>query len=249
MDFTGIDILAMSDLHIQNNVARCQSLLNDMNISSKIVIIAGDVFESCYPGNRYETLATLFPEKTVIFCLGNHEFFYDTIKNVQALYTKTYAPALYDVHCLDIIGHYDIPSTDIRLLGNVFWYDGSMKDNSFQRLEDYAGHRWLDFTIKSFDFHKEHRICKTKIFDNFDSSKRNVLVTHTVPWKSINLHRSPSEYNAFSGVNDFLKRNRFYVSLSGHTHRRNVGLMHSSGCKCINTGSLGEFGDFVRITI
>ena len=148
--------LALADLHYNNYVWKdgyFQSLLKDTieKYQIDVVLIAGDVVESSIIKhyNPYEVIRhNIFKDVDVpiIFCLGNHEFSYNSVDNVferMTSFTDTY-----DCYCLDVNGHYDVNS-DIRIVGNVLWYDNTLKGISTQP-DNVIIDGWLDSTILDF---------------------------------------------------------------------------------------------------
>ena len=238
-------ILHLSDLH------RCQRDKNakneqDLWIKSlleniDVAVVTGDVFESENYRNQhfnpYEVLSNVFGDKMVLFCLGNHEFYYRTPQWTREYYTDRYDKDKYNVHCLDVIGHYDVDN--VRFLGNVLWYDGSMKTVKNQKMIEFADGTWCDMTIKSFRWVKEHDLCRQQIENSLQTKgdKKSVLCVHCVPHEKLNGHLENimSPYNAYSGIKGFLDRYKFDWCLCGHTHWRI--LCEINGCNCVNVGN------------
>jgi len=233
-------ILCLADLHINSRkdcrqkIHWVKGLVTDNN--PDVIVIAGDIFESGFylRYNPYEKLSQI-TDVPIICVLGNHEFVDMTVENTLKEYCQLYNPQKYNVHYLDIIGHYDIGN--VRFSGNVLWYDGSMKEYDTQDIYEWGNGYWLDKKIIGFDYEIEHNKCIKQIDEHFDENKTNVLITHCVPHKDINGHL-PSELNAFSGIKDFFETRHcnYSYSISGHTHKRVVGL-ERGGCKCINIGN------------
>ena len=242
-------ILCTSDLHMQHKHERVIDKLRELVAQQKpdVLVIAGDIVESSWHNcNVYKLLSIAFPDTTVIFVLGNHEFFYCTVEETRGFYERTYKPNKYDVHCLDVVGHYDVEG--VRFVGNVLFYDGSMKSDSNQNLSKFADGRWADRTIKNFDWEEECRLNIARIKDNLpgpeDEIKTTILVTHCVPHVKLNTH-TMSQFNAYSGVDNLFDRlspklgigsHGIDWAVCGHTHRRSVGL-RLNGCNCVNVGN------------
>lgn len=238
-------ILHISDLHRcdwdKNLMVNQNEWIKSLLCHIDLTVITGDVFEPQNYNNKefnpYSILAELFYNKPVVFCLGNHEFFYNEPKWVRNFYAEKYDAEKYNVHCLDVVGSYDIGN--IRLLGNVLWYDGSMKTVKNQRMHEFAHGNWMDKSIRHFRWEDEHELCRKQIEGCLETKgdRKTVLCTHCVPHNSLNLWVSDigSLYNAYSGVADFLDRYKFDWCLCGHTHRRVV--CEINGCKCVNVGN------------
>lgn len=182
-----------------------------------VLVVAGDTFEYFLIDrglNPYRILSE-WTDRPIVFCLGNHEFFYRRVNTVLAYFAQHYDPAKYDVHCLDVVGSHEIDG--INFLGNVLWYDGSLKCRADQMLFDWCDGRWMDKTIVDFDPIWENRKCIEQIRDNLDTALINFLVTHMVPYRELNGHSSDGELNAFSGVDNILE-SRIDYAVCGHTH-------------------------------
>jgi len=248
-----MNILHLSDLH------RCEYDIHEMLAQNEwlqslpqvdAVVITGDVFESENfrnpKFNPFMILKNLFGHTPVIFCLGNHEFFFHNVDNVKKYFIDKFQSEIgkYDnVCCLDTMDYYDLPDKaggkPIRFFGNVLWYDGSMATVPGQDMAKFAGRRWMDMTIKDFNWTLEHAKCREQIERVLAMSDGyiKVLCTHCVPHSKLNWHmvKNQNEINAFSGVADFLDRYKFDYALCGHTHARVTCEINS--CKCYNVGS------------
>ena len=238
--------LALADLHYNNNYAwkygYFQSLLKDTieKYQIDVVLIAGDVIESSIIKhyNPYEVIRhNIFKDVDVpiIFCLGNHEFSYNSVDNVferMTSFTDTY-----DCYCLDVNGHYDVNS-DIRIVGNVLWYDNTLKGISTQP-DDVIIDGWLDSTILDFIPSVNCARCKKQIKNNIKNNVSNILLTHCVPHKDLNrfsFDEPYSIYNMYSGCEDFLKDlSNLEWAICGHTHRRMNKVIHN--INCLNIGN------------
>lgn len=239
-----MNILCLSDLHrakadlfgLREQNRWIESLLKEALPDA--VIITGDIFENDPEINPYENLHKLFGELPVICTLGNHEFVDSTVDLVLKTYRDKYDPEKWNVHYLDIIGHYDLEF--IRFFGNVLWYDGSLATVPNQQLLDFAGGRWLDRAIVNFDPVKECKKCVDHVMENQPEDwQTGILCTHCVPAKEINGHFQEGvqkEFDAFSGVSWLLEKINCNYAISGHTHRRVIGKI-INGVKCINTGN------------
>lgn len=226
-------ILVLSDLHINKNYYSSRFYLdkykrilkNNIPVNYDLVLISGDVFESTAPAfiNVFDALDYLFDGKTVVFCLGNHEFAYQSYPKVLQEYQKMKKEfAGSNVSCLDIDHYFDVDNT--RIVGNAFWYDWSL-NHSRLLMKGEIINGWLDASIEDFNPMKEHEVCKNNILNSIDKNKNHILLTHTVPHEELNLFsvEDPlSPYNAYSGCEDFLvqlKDKNFKFVFCGHTHR------------------------------
>jgi len=243
-------LLLLSDLHLLGTKDHyLDNIIKELieENSPDIVVISGDIHETSKKMliNPFKHLSRVCLGVKTIFTLGNHEFFYRDIEQVHKEHNSFYRPEKYDVHCLDLLGHYDIKH--VRFLGNVLWYDGSMSTLPVQNLYDWGA--WMDRTIgvnKHFDYFVECRKCCKQIEESIKSTPEGmtkIMVTHCVPHSDLNGHmfKVDSPYNAYSGVADYLEYLSEYdmqvdYSISGHTHKRVMG-KEIAGVKCINIGN------------
>jgi len=238
--------LVLADLHRykNNDMVQQDRIIHNMfsEIDFDAVIICGDIYETPEQRPPYADLHEVFCGRPVICVLGNHESFGRTPEATRAYYKKHYQPDKYNVHYLDIIGHYDFEDSAVRLYGNVLWYDGSTSVLKDQDLYNWGG--WADKLIVDFDYMHEHELCLEQIIkhNNAPQYYTNILVTHTVPHYTLNEHRNKpfgmARFNAYSGVKDLLKGlgPTPDYSVCGHTHLRTVG-KNIHGCRCFNVGS------------
>ena len=243
-------ILALADLHIQAKYLaesfyhkkqkrlfemQFENLLNDVDL----VIIAGDVVESSiikYQCNPLEQLYKLF-DKDIIFCLGNHEFAFQSYPKVIEYWSQFKHE---HIHCLDIEG--SVKYNNINFVGNVLWYDFTLNECR-QLMYGEIIDGWLDATIEDFKPLEECEKCKQQIANNLSKEHKNILLTHMVPHKLLNrfsLEQPTSPYNAYSGCNRFLNEcleSGFNIdyAICGHTHKKECVEIFDT--KCINIGN------------
>jgi predicted phosphodiesterase len=244
-------VLILSDLHIsarylaekfylekQKRIFEFQfsSILKDVDL----ILISGDVVESSIMKykecNPLDSLYYLF-EKPIIFCLGNHEFAYQSHPNVIKYWSQFEHS---EVHCLDIKGH--VTMDKWNFVGNVLWYDFTL-NNCHQLMQGEILDGWLDATIEDFDPLKECENCKQQIYSNLSKDKTNILITHMVPHIELNtfsIEQPTSPYNAYSGCNRFIldcqdKGFNIEYAICGHTHRKECKEIWN--IKCINIGN------------
>lgn len=243
-------LLILSDLHIGNQFYRNEfSLLKykrllQTNIKEDydMVVISGDVFQHTIMRTNispYSILNNLFNGKNVVFCLGNHQFAFESYNDVIEYWKKNqYNYNGNNVFCLDVIDKVII--NDINFVGNVFWYDFSMNKNQFL-MNGQIIENWLDASIQNFDPIKQNKLCQNKILSSLSKDKRNILVTHMVPHWTLNtfsIQQECSMYNAYSGNYDFLKKIKSFnieYAICGHTHKRQIKQIYN--IKCINIGN------------
>jgi len=204
-----------------------------------VVVITGDIYESCVRKSPYKLLHELCCGVKTICTLGNHEFFDFEVSYIHNWLTEMYKPEKFDVHYLDIVGHIDVGN--VRFFGNVLWYDGSTKTDQRQEFPGWRICGWQDSRIKKFEPLLECTKCRTQILDNQpEKGQIGVLCTHCIPHVDLNMHimgwSGGSPYDTYSGVANFLEDVTATYSISGHTHKRTIGKM-IAGTACINTGN------------
>lgn len=267
-------ILAFADLHIDLFRIKNNDLIS-FKQKQKIreiiclhkpdfITISGDVFERYVEFhkknevsklNLYKTLNNIvliqddLEEKVcsipVIFCLGNHEFAYNSIEECKKAfeYAENENGNRYNIHCLDIVGNVEFDSTNF--VGNVLWYDGSCskREDRINHIKNiYDG--WLDSTIKDFDAIKENKKCIEQIKNGIVEHKTNVLITHMVPTYNLNVHNKydpTSIFNVYSGHGNLFKDYDINVdvAISGHTHLPAFEHYYEVGysTRCFNIGN------------
>jgi len=238
--------MILADLHMCGKIDIADARRNIRMLmpgNLDVVIICGDILDGSNQCNPYKQLTRIFDNDVPVICvLGNHEFFGRTVKDTMAQYTDYYNPDKYDVHYLDVVGHYDM---DVyRFFGNVLWYDGTMSMKPNQDIDTFADGKWADRLIHNFDWRKANADCVRQIMDNIGPDHMvNVLCTHCCPHGDLNLHLSDpmSDFNAYSGMMNLLDCIKPDYAFCGHTHRRIVG-KYIGDCKCVNVGNdLYEF--------
>ena len=242
-------ILCLADLHlyfVQNKEKITEYKKQLFNLFSTIkcdlILIAGDIFESTIMQtqlNPYKELRNLFyflENIPIICCLGNHEFAYSNIIDVKKYYNSFLER--YNVHYLDIENYFEFK--DLNIIGNVLWYDNSLKANSFI-IDDKIDNTWLDSTIQNFIPSKECKQNKNLILNSIKQNKFNILLTHTVPHKNLNwfsIYEPKSKYNQYSGCFNFLNElnnKNIKYSICGHTHKYMNKFIKN--IHCINIGN------------
>lgn len=233
-------IFATSDLHI---VDKDSDVLKELkkhvyHNNPDVVVISGDIYDNrlIEPFGELSTIGI-----PVVFCLGNHEFAYRTVRNTLNLYSFN---STTNVYCLDVCGHVDI--NGVRFVGNVLWYDGSLSERLDKNEKiDNIVENWLDCTIENFNALEENKKCINQIKENLDNyTGKSVLVTHTVPYWKLNqfCYEQPNGiYNIYSGVYDLFEKYDISVDVCvcGHTHRKSRVFYQENGkeIKCYNIGN------------
>ena len=235
-----MNVICFSDLHITSTnsqqIFKCRQLVN--KYQGDVVVISGDIFDN-KEINPYKQLSKIYGKSSknipIICCLGNHQFAHSTIEQTLSFYEEKYKPDKYDVHYLDVIGKKTIGQ--INFVGNVLWYDGSLRDIGKNTLK--IDESWLDCTIKNFNFIESNSECVEQINLNLDIQKDNFLVTHCVPHRDLNLFSLErwSIYNTYSGMNNVFEKlyAKIKYAVCGHTHRYVAKQIDE--CYCVNIGN------------
>ena len=239
-------ILCLADLHIgMHDEIESDKVawLSEVSKGADLILVAGDVFESDFKYNPYETLNTIFQDRPVVCVLGNHEFFFKTVDGTLSVYDRKKSP-MYNVHYLDIENFFDYGG--MRIVGNFLGYDGSMTTVPNQQATAWFTNGWADRYIVNYNNeYKKHcdtnKIKIQKALQGFSGSK--ILLTHTVPHTDMNGWiengqdiKGGNQYNFYSGVKNFLDEVDVDYSISGHTHKRVTGKIINKAM-CINIGN------------
>ena len=243
-------ILFTSDLHLHRDTldgVLCAVRNKIVESNPDVLVISGDVNDMPLQ-NTFGFFGEF--DLPVVFCLGNHEFAYNSVKDTLEKYRHDYDVAVScrvrNVHCLDIEGHFD--TLGIRFYGNVLWYDGSLY-NGIDRMKHIRNINggWLDSKIIGFDPLEEHRKCVEQI-KNAQlgvSNQTLVLVTHCVPHRKLNLFDIETPYsvaNCYSGVDNLFDMHDVHpdIALCGHTHKRALyehRMKNGKEIRCYNSGN------------
>ncbi|KAJ5164775.1 calcineurin-like phosphoesterase [Penicillium coprophilum] len=197
-----VSLQILSDLHLEINQ---QYTLFDVPVVSKYLLLAGDIGRLA----DYDQYLAFLQRQTknfelVFLILGNHEFYGGSLESgLETARRLEQDPSLNERFVLLHQRRYDIPDTNVTILGCTLWSD--IPENSrdivhykiqdFQKIEDWtidehnAAHKsdlnWLREEAQSIYY--THKKNPTK------SSKRSILVaTHHAP----TMHRTSSPQHA-----------------------------------------------------
>lgn len=249
--YHAMKILFTSDLHM--TFSNCDEILSILQsqlekCSPDALAISGDISDQ-HSLNTYGFFTRF--DLPVVFCLGNHDFAFDSIEHTHARIRHDREECLSigakNAHCLDIEGHFD--THGVRFYGNVLWYDGTLcnrpdRDRWMRKVWD----RWLDSQIEDFHPAEEFAGCVSRIKasqDGAPAGQKLVLLTHTVPLRALNAFdaETPDSIpNCYSGTENLFDPYgiRPDLALCGHTHRRaECEFAHPDGrlARCLNSGN------------
>lgn len=103
-------VLALSDLH--HELHPFVDNFNDIGQGADVIVLAGDIGAG---DTGMRDLVRIFPRKPIIYVAGNHEFYYDELRQVQFQLRETAAEL--GVHFLDSKGYFAIDG--VRFLGGT----------------------------------------------------------------------------------------------------------------------------------
>ena len=194
---------------------------------SEILIIAGDL------GHNIGQIKVLFnllcqSYKHILFCLGNHEYWYNTGKVKYKHYSEkisTLKKTICNNQTIFMDGNI-FTYKDINIGGNTMWYDFSSAVSRGLHIKEFnniCNNYFIDPSkmgvVGKVDwndwFYKEYIKCKNIIKDC------DIYFSHVGPMEPINL---PEKYNNFTtgffyfNGKEFLKTERLKTWIFGHTH-------------------------------
>lgn len=213
-----------------------------------VVVLAGDVGVG---PSSLDWIHAAFPDRPVVYVLGNHEFYRGNLDDVVAF--KTAASA--NVHVLE---RDSVTIDGVRFLGTTLWTDfalfgpdarGSCMDEAASRMPDFriVGHgdqRWTPSA--SIAVHQASvRWLRAQFAQAFDGP--TVVVTHHAPcWQSVaERFREDSLSPAFcSRLEPLIEETQPALWAHGHTHNAFDYAVGDSRVLCNPRGYPNEAGLF-----
>ncbi|MGQ4872180.1 MAG: metallophosphoesterase family protein [Candidatus Thorarchaeota archaeon] len=238
-------IAAVSDIHVQPNGADAPLIeaikKQAETMNPDVFVIAGDV------SNRINTLRAALAElkldhATNLYVPGNHDIWFEEEKGIGSLekYSRLIGEA-----CHDAGFHYlpDEPYVcdSLGFVGSMGWADYSfarpelkIPEENYRRKE-YRGATWFDVFNVDWDFTDEEA---TDLFNRkleYDLStlpkqvRHIVYVSHHLPFRELTVYKNRLPWDFFSAYMGsvktgqiLLRDGRVILSISGHSHIRNV---------------------------
>lgn len=221
----------VSDLHIHDE-DQLNFILDKMRKSkSEYLIVTGDTSDNINLSLNLNTIFSNYYDK-VFFIPGNHDHYQSSIEDVDTILQST--TYFNTKHRFDIIG-------DTVIIGFTGWYDLMCYSDigiSFDTAKYYweliqRDSKWINFTKMPWliaNEQKKELVNLVNVFNNDDSIKNIIIMTHMIPSKDfVELRNDPSWDNATpSYVNSFMvdevseqnTNNKIKLWVYGHTHDR-----------------------------
>jgi len=217
-----VKLLVTSDLHLEFQADKGDSLISSLPHDIDALVIAGDIHVAWGIKNALRKLSEEFTK--VIFVLGNHDFYY--CKNFQAhkKSLKVFCSRFDNLFWLD---NSEIIIDGIHFLGGTLWCESDPMSVSLR-------HRMTDFQGLPPYHHKTAKIIpgiwKNVFVDNLiardfirqNATSDSIVITHHIPsWQSVRSEWTNSPLNIFY-VSPSCEKiitevgPRFWVH--GHTH-------------------------------
>jgi predicted phosphodiesterase len=211
-------IRPMSDLHIEFFD------FEPIEVPTDVIVLAGDILTEAY---GFGWAREQFPDKQIIYVLGNHEFYHAHYETV-ILAARREAARL-GIHFLE---RDELVIEGVRFLGTTLWTDFEVEvpetSMSFamwcarKAMTDFSIIRYQDRMLGPEDTREFHRTSRAwlteRLAEPFEG--KTVVVTHHLPHKfSIDrqFHRHPLN-PAFASHMPELVRPPVDLWIHGHTH-------------------------------
>lgn len=225
----------MSDIH-----GEWGQLLNHdaVHTDSDIVVLAGDIANY---SNVSSLIKELFPEKTVVYCAGNHEFYGDTAtqKEVIAYLRKSFHQSQeegYKHYFLENDTLYlNINGEPVRVVGCTLWSDMKLHGNQivdsiriqmeisdFRRIIQDDGGDYITPADYFKRFEESKSFLKDELSKEFDG--KTIVLTHFLPTEKM-IHSqykdNPNNPAYASHLGSIVDYGQFNVWFCGHSHKTN----------------------------
>lgn len=264
-------VLITSDLHLDDAADHGRGIFEELRSrfvqsGAGVLLVAGDFgiaerADEWMAGLR----AAAGPEAVVVICLGNHDHWLrgeaDGCRSPEDVREKFWRPACkaHRIHCLDFE---NVSLPGIVICGGYGHYDfgfrdpDAVADSKRPMLADYQSGRFGGMTYPDMDripgldsaeeAMRQARAISHRLSDACDEGKPVLFATHTIPFASLNVRKSPAQsphrfFEAYSGnsaIGSLVTALATSVALavSGHTHAQ-TPVLQIHGVPCVNTGS------------
>lgn len=222
-----------SDLHLEKfpYPGAFQPQIPDFDV----LVCAGDIFEGdCAEGFYY--LRKLAGDKPILFVMGNHEFWYSTIKTEMEI-----AEEMAQRYDITLLNNNSITIGDCHFIGGTLWTDyrlwgkdidintptgeeiGTSSDDSLHQL----------FAIKdSIKAHTKTLKAFNQLISNYNGDLPLVVLSHHAPLADCLPERAKGFWagNCASDLSALTDSGRIKLWLHGHLHN-SVDLLRPSGTR------------------
>jgi predicted phosphodiesterase len=213
-----MQIRVMSDLHIEFFD------FQPTEVPADVVVLAGDILTEAY---GFGWAREQFPDKQIIYVLGNHEFYHARYENViQAARREATRLGIHFLECDEVV------IEGVRFLGTTLWTDFEVEEPLLPRslayryangsMTDFSIIRYKEGMLSAQDSHELHKASRAWLTERLAKpfSGKTVVVTHHLPHKasiSSQFHRHPLN-PAFASHMSELVRPPVDLWIHGHTH-------------------------------
>jgi len=206
-----------------------------------ILILAGDVNVN----NEVKWINKIAKQfEYVIYVIGNHECYYQNIKNVYSNIKKLLVDNVY------LLQNESVRLNGVNFHGTTLWTDFEKGNPLSYRacevnINDFYYISTINNNIKAVfstkNAHTEHNIAKVFLYENV--KKGDVVVTHHAPtFKSIGKEHIGSKFNGgfASDLSDLIIEVEPILWFHGHCHDTSDYMVHNTRVLCNPRGYFGH---------
>lgn len=208
-----MNIRILSDLHLEFNDILLEPGDEDL------LVLAGDISSSFEESTtKIDTYLSL--GGTIIFVLGNHDYYNKTIEETIKKY-KEYSSSRPKFHFLE---NESIVLGDIRFFGCTLWTDINCDKSTKRLLKMYINDFRCINGINIPNILEKHSESKKIMLDTLNNSQEKVIIiTHFLPsYKSIHKDYKDSYINSYFASRDMsecINHKNCMLWIHGHTHK------------------------------
>jgi len=208
-----------SDLHLEFEKNNSYILKNPLKIEGEILILAGDIVplhDEFLIYSFFDYISDNF--EMVYWVLGNHEFYYNDLKNYKSNSKIKIRENIF------VVNNCNILYKGVNFLFSTLWSKISKENEKIieQRVADFDLILFGGKKIKAHTVNKLHKSSLNFLENELNLNKnKTVVVTHHVPSKLCNMESyNNSEINeAFCvELTDFIKKSNANFWIYGHSH-------------------------------
>lgn len=216
-----VKALVMSDLHLEHGTKIEIPLIEGV----KFLILAGDIGSN---QSHLEFIKDCASKYTVIYILGNHEFYGFTLKEVRDFWSSV---EIENFHFLD---NSSVVIDDIEFIGSTLWIDFNRQNfhtmynapteiKDFQKIFNANNDEYITPEDIYSEFEKSYAYLKDALYD--DNGYVKVLVTHygfshQSVHPSYREHQSDLKMNHYftNNLDNFIGNSLAKIAIHGHMH-------------------------------